>query len=221
MANQTIDSGTPTLTFDVGSTYHDQRIQVDSDVMYFRVDVSGWTNVLRVVGSEAHFQRRIVLRPSSFPSGTSEFHMWGSEDWKLESSNDELAFQRYHSASWQDVLVLAYVAAGPDTIRLHADAKLENSSTLVFDQANSSENTIVTFSQSSGGSTVDTSIHKEGWLVCDSAIGVRTKHKTTAPSGGSVGDVVVYTDGSYNSYLMVKTSHTVTAWRGLELNETP
>jgi hypothetical protein len=221
MANQTVSSTAPTLTFDDTApvTHRDFRIKAEASILEFEAhDGSSYIPAIRIQNSQTRFQRRLEILDDS---GDSALELAGTERWRLHGQSSKLSLEMYYSSAWDEILGINRVSGAEDTIRLHASAVMTRSGALVVDQVNTSEDTIALFRQDSGGTVTDTSVHKAGWLVTDSAIGVRTAHKTSAPSGGSVGDVVVYTDTStYTSYLMVKTSHTGTAWRGLELDQT-
>jgi hypothetical protein len=216
MSDYTISSAAPFVLF--GSTIGgatDFKIQSNAGEMHFAVGNPGWPSALNFVSNQARFQRGLVIEELS---GESQMLLKGASDWRLRSTSCLLEFDVYYASSWQTVIAFSHQAAAADQIILHPDLVLARSGTLVIDQACSTEGYIAEFQKRCGG-TLSVGVEKDGTLVCTDTIGVRTLHTTSAPGGGSLGDVVIYTDTStYTSYLRVKTS---AGWCGIELDETP
>jgi hypothetical protein len=217
MADYTISSFAPTLTFDNTTTGAiDVKIRADQDDMAFKVGNAGWPSAMIFDDAKVRFQRSLDVLSSS---GTGVLKLEGASDWRLRATTKVLDFDVYYNSAWRTVFALQHKTVSPNNVFLANDLSLARNGTVEIDQAASSEDLIARFEKSSGGSAIDVNVSIDGWLVCTPDLGVRTKFTTSAPSGGSVGDVVVYSDvATGTSHLMVRTTAGGGTWRGLELD---
>lgn len=212
MADYTISSSAPTLTFeDTDSGDDDYRIVVDADVLTFeRPDGGSWVPVMWVdTNRQVHAQRRLEVEQLS---NESILHLeGGSAHWRLRSTSPRLFLERAPSddlSAWTE-----YMSVAEQTWYL--GGQLHRTGTLVVNQTDSTLTCIARFS-TAAGTTPQCFVHTDGRAICNEG-GFRLRVVLSAPgtSDGMVGDMLVVTDASYVSRLYIKTS---AGWKAHELN---